>query len=45
MSYHAGLDVSLEHTSVCVIDQDGSIHRESKVATDPYDMSALFGGP
>ena len=30
MNYFAGLDVSLEWTSVCVVDVDGGIVREAK---------------
>ena len=33
MTYFAGLDVSLEWTSVCVVDGDGQIVREAKVST------------
>jgi len=35
MEYFAGLDISLEETSVCIVDEHGKIIRESKVATDP----------
>ena len=35
MDYYAGLDISLEETSVCIVDGDGKTVRESKVATDP----------
>ena len=35
MDHYAGLDISLEETSVCVVDGNGKIMRESKVATDP----------
>ncbi len=34
MDYHAGLDVSLEETSVCVVDGDGAVAHEAKVATE-----------
>jgi hypothetical protein len=33
--YHVGIDVSLEQSSVCVVDAAGKIVREAKVATDP----------
>jgi transposase len=40
---YAGLDVSLEVTSVCVIDADGRITVEVKVPSDPASVcSALF---
>lgn len=35
MKYYAGLDVSLEATSVCVVDEAGSIVWEGKVASAP----------
>ena len=35
MEYYAGLDISLDETSVCVVDEHGKIIRESKVSTDP----------
>ncbi len=31
----AGLDVSLELTSVCVVDEEGRMVREAKVASEP----------
>ncbi|MBZ0261295.1 MAG: IS110 family transposase [Hyphomicrobiales bacterium] len=34
MKHYAGLDVSLEETSVCIVDQDGRIVSEVKVMTD-----------
>lgn len=34
MDYYAGLDVSLEETSVCVVDGDGAVVHEEKVATE-----------
>jgi hypothetical protein len=35
MKYYAGLDVSMEETAVCVIDDAGRIVGEAKVASDP----------
>jgi transposase len=35
MEYFAGIDVSLEESSVCVVDATGKIVREGKVATTP----------
>jgi transposase len=35
MKHYAGLDVSLEETSVCVIDEEGEIVAERKVASEP----------
>ena len=35
MKYFAGLDVSMEETSVCIVNQDGAVVREGRAATDP----------
>ena len=35
MEYHAGIDVSLESSSLCVVDATGRIVREAKVASEP----------
>jgi transposase len=40
MEYFAGIDVSLEQSSVCVVDGAGKIVREAKVASEP---EALVG--
>ena len=32
MDYYAGIDVSLEYSSVCVVDASGKVVREAKVA-------------
>jgi transposase len=43
MEYYAGIDVSLESASVCVVDQTGRIVREAKVASEPDALIAWFG--
>ena len=35
MEYYVGLDVSLKQTSICVVDQTGSVVREGVVNSDP----------
>jgi hypothetical protein len=40
---YAGADVSLEASSVCVIDANGNIVREAKVASEPQALIAWFG--
>jgi transposase len=35
VEHYAGLDVSLELTSVCVVDAQGAVVREAKVASEP----------
>ena len=42
MDYYAGIDVSLEQSSVCVVDGIGKIVREAKVASEPEALSAFF---
>jgi transposase len=43
MYHYAGIDVSLEASSVCVIDGNGKIVREAKVASEPAALIAWFG--
>jgi hypothetical protein len=35
VEHYAGLDVSLELTSVCIVDERGGIVCEAKVASEP----------
>ena len=42
MSYYAGIDVSLECSSVCVVDANGKILREARVASEPAALIAWF---
>lgn len=44
MDHYAGIDVSLELSSVCVIDAQGGIVKEAKVASDPDALAAFFKG-
>ncbi len=44
MEHFAGIDVSLELSSVCVVDATGRIVREAKVASEPEALVAWFGG-
>jgi transposase len=43
MNYYAGIDVSLEYSSVCVLDGSGKIVREVKVLSEPDALIAWFG--
>jgi hypothetical protein len=42
MDYYAGIDVSLEASSVCVVDGAGKIAREAKIASEPAALIAWF---
>ena len=44
MEHFAGIDVSLEVSSVCVVDAAGRIVREAKVASEPEALTAWFRG-
>ena len=39
MKHHAGIDVSLEQSSVCIVDDYGKIIREAKIASDPEALA------
>jgi len=43
MEHYAGIDVSLECSSVCVVDASGKIVREGKVASEPEALVDYFG--
>src|SRR5258705_4080985 len=43
MDYYAGIDVSLEYSSVCVVDASGKVVRETKVVSEPEALIGWFG--
>jgi transposase len=42
VGYFAGLDVSLEETAICVVDDTGRIVREARAASEPEALVAWF---
>src|SRR4029450_7845325 len=42
MYHYAGIDVSLESSTICVVDGAGKILRETKVASEPEALIAWF---
>src|ERR1700733_2507320 len=40
--YFAGLDLSLEETAICIIDETGAIVREARVVSEPDALVAFF---
>jgi transposase len=42
MKQYAGIDVSLESSSVCIVDASGKIVREAKVSSEPEALIAWF---
>jgi transposase len=44
MEHFAGLDVSVNETSVCIVDDAGRSVREVKVASEPDALSAVLKG-
>ena len=44
MDHYFGIDVSLEQSSVCLVDATGRIVREAKVASEPEALTAFLTG-
>jgi transposase len=42
MDYFAGLDVSMEETHICVVDREGIVTHEAKVASTPIAIAAAL---
>ena len=45
MDHFAGLDVSVNETSVCIVDDTGRILREVKVASEPDALLPVLTNP
>jgi len=43
VGYFSGLDVSLEETAICIVDDAGRIVREARAASEPETLAAFFG--
>src|SRR5206468_5979562 len=43
MDYYAGIDVSLEYSSVCVVDASGKVVREARSVSEPEALIGWFG--
>jgi transposase len=44
MKYFAGMDVSLEETAICVVDEAGRVVKEARAASEPEALHALLSG-
>ena len=44
MDHYVVIDVSLEQSSVCLVDATGRIVREAKVASEPEALAAFLAG-
>src|ERR671916_2401346 len=42
MDHYAGIDVSLESSSICIVDAQGQIIKEAKVVSEPQALIAWF---
>jgi transposase len=42
MEHFAGLDVSVNETSICIVDETGKVVREAKVASEPEALLAVL---
>ena len=42
MRHYAGLDVSLEETAICVVDEAGRIVKEARVPSEPETLVGFF---
>jgi transposase len=42
MAHYVGLDVSVRHTSICIVDEAGKIVREARVASEPQAIIPIL---
>jgi hypothetical protein len=43
MTDYAGIDVSLETSSICIVDGSGAVLRELKAESEPEALAAALG--
>lgn len=44
MEYYVGLDVSVKHTAICIVDRDGEVVREAALYSEPETLAAFLNG-
>lgn len=44
MNYYAGLDVSLEETAICIVDETGQLMKEARAASEPRALIEALEG-
>jgi transposase len=42
MEFFSGLDVSMERTAICVVDDKGEVQMQTEVVTDPVTIAAAL---
>ena len=42
MKHSVGLDVSVKETAICIVDEGGTVVRETKAATEPQAVIAFL---
>ncbi len=44
MKYYVGLDVSVKLTAVCIVDETGTVVRETALCTEPSSLASFLKG-
>jgi len=45
MKYYAGMDVSLEETAICIVDEAGAIVKEMRADSEPRALADRYVRP